>query len=158
MNYLKLILPACLAVVGCSDNPLKDKDLPVPETSIITNSIPAPPSMITIPDVITDPLASVAPPQVSERDYAYTPYTEDNYPELYQAWGSDWMSDINAMMPLVVDMVVDEDLCGEIASVDLSEAKSKPMQHATFLVTCSDKTHFYIKDKDIPAISQPRAS
>ena len=84
-------------------------------------------------------------------DYSHiaVPYTQDYYPNLYETWGEEWVNNINAMMPLVVNRVLANPQCDAPAIADLSDEKSIIREKAVFFVDCENKERFYVTQNEL---------
>ncbi len=76
------------------------------------------------------------------------PFTEQEYPQLYEQWGKDWVEIINTMRPLAVERVRSQAECNEVAKAELSE-NSEVKQNPILNVSCENGEVFVISLGDI---------
>ena len=70
-----------------------------------------------------------AKPVVSKpiSEHAFTEYDKENYPKVYQKWGSDWIERLEAHERAAADKIANSDnACDSISFIALSDAKSIP--------------------------------
>lgn len=85
------------------------------------------------------------------KDYSnlVTPITQNGYPKTYNAWGEQWIGDINKAMPVAINHIAKNDKCDEPVDVGLSQGRSKPQHEAVFYVDCKNGERFYINQTQL---------
>ncbi|WP_241761387.1 hypothetical protein [Moraxella catarrhalis] len=93
-----------------------------------------------------------AKPVVSKpiSEHAFTEYDKENYPKVYQKWGSDWIERLEAHERAAADKIANSDnACDSISFIALSDAKSIPKQEIVVFVDCANGERFFVSDKDL---------
>lgn len=82
--------------------------------------------------------------------YAFTKYDKQNYPRIYQQWGNDWISKLEAHERASAEKIANSDnACDSVDYVGLSEEKSTPKKEIVVFVDCANGKRFFVSDKDI---------
>lgn len=82
--------------------------------------------------------------------YAFTEYDKQNYPRIYQQWGNDWISKLEAHERAAAEKIANSDnACDSIDYIGLSEEKSTPRKEMVVFVDCANGERFFVSDKDI---------
>lgn len=81
--------------------------------------------------------------------YIISPYTQSNYPKLFDAWGKKWMDKINNLKKPVADYITKQNSCDSLEVLELSQARSVVRQNVVFFGDCANGERFYISEKDV---------
>lgn len=87
-------------------------------------------------------------PKVDYSDVVYE-ITKDEYPKTYNAWGKEWIDNINNMMPLAVEVVAANPKCDAPDMIGLSEERSTLKKEAVFFVDCANYERFYVSQNEL---------
>ncbi|MFW1942918.1 hypothetical protein ACG93R_05355 [Acinetobacter guillouiae] len=101
-----------------------------------------------VEDTNTASSESTLPKPISE--HAYSTYTKDQFPRLYEKWGDDWVVKISELEKKAVHKIANEhNSCDSIEIAALSENKSTPKKEAVFFIDCANGERFYVSQNDL---------
>lgn len=90
--------------------------------------------------------------KITVADDAFVPWTKADSPKLYKKWGAKGIDKVNKMMPLAIDLVVnnaDPKLCSKIDVASVSIDNSSPKTGLLMFVDCLGGERYYITEADI---------
>jgi hypothetical protein len=83
-------------------------------------------------------------------DGASLEYTKDQFPKLFEKWGSKWVKKISEVEKAAIHKIANtENSCDEIISGFISENKSIPKQKIVIFVDCANGERFYVEDSEV---------
>lgn len=90
----------------------------------------------------------------------YEPYTPDQYPRTFAAWGREGVRRIDALRVAAAETVAQNPACDRVEASDLSDDRSTPRQKPVVFVDCANMQRFYLGEADVgsPVQSQQQKS
>ena len=101
---------------------------------------PSPPALA--PALATKSAASIS-------KFAFSTYTEKDFPRLFQKWGPSGVAQIEEMERKVAAHVALATACDRIELVQLSEFRSYPPADFVVFVDCANGNRFYVGQKEL---------
>ena len=89
-------------------------------------------------------------------DYALTPYTQDQYPKLFAAFGSR-IADVERLRRSAAEKAAASPTCDRVEMVELSQERSS-LSELHFFVDCANVTRFRFSEPELAAASTPALS
>jgi hypothetical protein len=89
-------------------------------------------------------------------DYALTPYTQDQYPKLFAAFGSR-IADVERLRRSAAEKAAASPTCDRVEMVELSQERSS-LSELHFFVDCANVTRFRFSEPELAAASAPALS
>lgn len=81
---------------------------------------------------------------------AYSNYTYDQYPRIFDTWGKDWVQKISEVEHAAARKIAnDNNDCDVVDYVGLSENKSVVKQKIVVFVDCRNGERYFVSDSDI---------
>lgn len=158
--FLAMFLFACSpqgdVVESKTDNPAAIESIVATESLIPTTSTTdtkplSPPVETKVNDISDEGKVAATPydsPSVSYSGVVYK-ITQTTHPKLYEAWGKEWIENINRIMPLAVAKTADQSKCDSPATVELSDTRSLVRKQVVFYVDCMNGERFYMTQLEL---------
>ena len=89
-------------------------------------------------------------------DYALTPYTQDQYPKLFAAYGSR-IDDVESLRRAAAEKAAASPTCDRVEIVGLSQERSS-LSDLNFFVDCANSTRFRFSETELASVSSPALS
>ena len=147
-----LLLTAVVALItsGCAPN----NDVDAVDAEPVNNILEIPlaqPISVKVEEAVDSPESATAEKADDISLYAGVAYeiTEKTHPDVYAAWGKEWVDNINTMMPLAVVKVATSDKCDAPEKIDISENRSLVQKEVVFHVGCANDEQFYVSQNEL---------
>ena len=104
----------------------------------------------------TQPEPSASTHKAEIPDYALTPYTQDQYPKLFAAYGSR-IADVERLRRNAAGKAAASPTCDRVEVVELSKERSS-LSELHFFVDCANTTRFRFSEQELVSTSAPALS